>query len=204
MPTPLPVIADVFRCAIRWAAGSQTAVNVMHLQATVSGMTAADAFEVLQDSVGGGMWQPTSSSFVAGEVDITPLDGVSATQAFPTGGGAQWIGGTSGEWFPQAAGIVKLTTATRGRANRGRLFLPAIAESASADGFLDSTVVANCNAAWVAFIAALEADAPNPWLLVVASYDRAHLGAGAHATTVLTAVLERPLGTQRRRQTRNR
>lgn len=204
MPTPLPVIAGTYRCALNWVIGSETAVNVIHLHTAATPPTPAAVFELLQDTVTAGMWVPTVNGAVIGDISITPLDGSSATQDFATGGGAQWLGGTTGENIPQVAALIKFTTALRGRNNRGRIFLPAVGEGAQLDGHLTGGIDGTVTTAWTTFLTALTTDPDTPMNLVVASYDRAHNGAGAHATNVLNTLCEYHTATQRRRQTRLR
>jgi hypothetical protein len=72
------------------------------------------------------------------------------------------------------------------------------------DGFLNPAEVTSMTAAWVAALAAWPLDPDHPMGLVVAAYDRRHAGVGAHATDVSHISVESALGTQRRRQSRNR
>lgn len=179
-------------------------MNVMHISTSAAGVAAAAVFEVLDDSVVTQLWNTQSNGAAVQNVAITPLDGASATGVFPTGAPARWSGGTGGDFVPASATIVKLSTLSRGRANRGRLFLPYTCETSVSDGFLSNADVVTMTAAWTALQTALLADADTPCQIVVASYDRAHAGAGAHASTVTTLAVEAAQGTQRRRQQRNR
>ena len=208
MPTPLPVIAKTFRCALDWRnnANGQIAENVMHIQAGGGGPTSSDIFEALQDAVTTNMWLAVSGNAVIQTVSITPLDGTSATQSFVTGSGAQWAGSASGDTVPAAALVIKGQTIHRGRDNRGRLYLPFITEAEMADGQVSPSAVTTMQAAWTAFLAAMnaDADAEGPYSPGVAAYDRKHGGAGAHFTGYFQYVVEGTLGTQRRRQSRLR
>jgi hypothetical protein len=159
---------------------------------------------LLQDTVTSGMWDSVISGASIVTVDITPLDGTSATQSFTTGGGAAWSGSSGGEMIPQVAVLVKLQTSLRGRSNRGRVFLPMTAETAAGAGFVAGGEDVTITNAWTTFANALPADATTPADLVIASYDRRHAGAGAHATNVTAITCELALATQRRRQTRLR
>lgn len=206
MPTPLPVIANTYRCALKWTESSsgQTAVNVIHMQANGSGTTATDCYNAMNGAVTAAMWDNAVLSASIGEVDITPLDGHSGTITFVTGSPAKWSGSAGGDWIPAVATLIKLSTPLRGRANRGRVFLPFTAEAIQANGLITTSGVTAITNAWVAFQTALVALSPTEWGLVVASYDRAHSGAGAHATGINAVQCERPTASQRRRQERLR
>jgi hypothetical protein len=204
MPIPLPIINNTNRVALKWTgAGGQTAVNVIHISSGGAALNAAGIFAGLAAAVDVGMWDAVSSGAFIGEVDITPLDGVSATSSFLTGGGAVWSGSSGGDFVPAAAVLVKLQTALRGRANRGRVFLPMITEALMVDGFVNGGSVAVMQTAWTDFQADLQAQVV-PIAQVVASYDRRHNGVGAHASFITNYVVEGVLGTQRRRQQRLR
>jgi hypothetical protein len=200
MPHPLPVINDTFRCALNWTmsdfAGS--AENVMHVRAGVAGKTAADIFEAIDDALQPSMFAAQYSNAFVQSVSITPLDGVSATVEFLTPGTGDWVGGSSGQPIPQQANLIKLSTGLRGRSFRGRLFLPWVAENATSNGSIGSSLATTITTAWTAFQTALQADADGPYELVVASYKLA----SAHTVTAVGA--EPETGTQRRRQSRNR
>src|SRR6266851_4100911 len=103
MPIPLPVIADTYRCALEWreSTSAQTAVNVIHVRAGVSGSTASDAFGALDTEVTAAMWGFQLGSAAVDAVNITPLDGTSATTSFPTGRPSRWTGTAGGAFTPQ-------------------------------------------------------------------------------------------------------
>jgi hypothetical protein len=198
MPIPLPIIADTYRTALKWIDNSgQHAVNVMHFR--VSAYTPALLFADIDTTVTANMWGSVATTASVLEVDITPLDGVSSTQTFPTGQPAKWTGSSGGtQYTPQAASLIKLQTGVRGRDNRGRLFLPFTSEAQQVDGFLISGTVTSITLAWQALVDAFAGG------VVVAAYDRRHNGAGAHATPVTVATCEAAIGSQRKRQQRNR
>jgi hypothetical protein len=195
MPTPLPVIPDTFRVAFNWKAGTQTAVNVMHFRAATSGVAPTDVATSIST---------VSAGAFIDSLDVTPLDGSSAAVLFPLGNVAPFVGHQPGDMVPNVAVIAKYTTGLRGRDNRGRSFLPFIGEGAITNGFLLGPSQAAMETAWRNFEAALTTAVPVPLHHVVASYDRAHAGAGAHANNVTTMFIELALGTQRRRQSRLR
>lgn len=200
MPHPLPVIANTFRCALNWTMSDfgGSAENVMHINTSVGGKTAADVFEAITDALQADMFAAQYSNAFVKSVSITPLDGTSATVEFITPGTGAWVGGSSGQPIPQQANIIKLSTGLRGRSFRGRLFLPWVAENATVNGSIGSTLATTITTAWTAFQAALAADADGPWVQVVASYKL------AVATAVTAYGAEPETGTQRRRQSRNR
>jgi hypothetical protein len=204
MPTPLPVIPNTFRCALKWATPSGTAVNVIHILAGDGTSTPTSIFEALDDAVTVGMWAPVFGSCSITGVDVTPLDGVSATTSFSTGAPAKWSGSSGGEALVAPAAIIKLTTAVRGRNRRGRIFLPGISSNAFQNGFIVDGSDVTATIAWNTFQNTLAADAPAGFAVVVASYDRRHGGVGAHAQIVTTFLCEPAAGTQRRRQGRLR
>lgn len=205
MPVPLPVLAGVHRCALRWVESGtgQTAVNVIHIFDATPAFDPFVVFEAMDDAVSTNMWAPCVTTAVIQQVDITPLDGTSSTASFLTGGVAKWGGTDSGGFAPQQAALVKFGTGHRGRNNRGRIFLPFISTTSSADGHIGIVAAGLLTTAWGAFQTALQTDTP---VLdhVVASYDRRHGGAGAGSRVITTYTGEDATGTQRKRQARNR
>jgi hypothetical protein len=187
--TPLPIIPGVMRCALNWTAGSQSAENVIHLRGSTG--DPGDAFAALEGAVSTNLWGAASTSASITSVSITPLDGVTPTQEFPTSGPG-WVGGTSGEWSPSAAVVVSFTTATRGRSHRGRAYLPFTCDVSNVNGELGSSIHPIMTAAWNDFQAALTSGLEH----VVASY-KLH----SYAVVIGYAV-KSGLATQRRRQTR--
>ena len=205
MPIPLPVIPNVMRTALKWSHSSgQTAVNVIHFRTPSPGTGVAALFESLQDNMTAAMFDQLSSGASISSIDITPLNGTAATSSFVTGSPANMSGGSGGVIAPAVSVLVKLQTGLRGRNKRGRIFLPMMIGAAADNGFLAPAEVASMTAAWQAFVTAMAADPDGPYELVVAAYDRRHGGVGAGSTDVTTISVESPLGTQRRRQGRNR
>lgn len=189
---PLPVIANTYRCALLWQhADGSHAVNVIHV--TLSSSTAASIFTLLDSNVDAALWECIPPNASIHQVDITPLDGTTATQSFPTGSPAKWSGGSGAEeYIPQASSLVKLTTATRGRSHRGRIFLPYVGEGNQVNGTLDAGQVATWQASWTEFLEDLGG------ALVVASYKLSSV------SSVTSVLCENKTATQRRRQSRNR
>jgi hypothetical protein len=184
---PLPVIADVFRVTLTWAAGgSRPAQNVMHFEAP--GKDEGDVWTALNAHVTAGMWNWASSSVGVSTVDIEPLDGTSAATTHLTGLPAKWSGAGSGDVIPQVAGLIKLTSGLRGRSKRGRIYIPFVAEGQQAFGvLLDAAAVST---AWGTFANAMATDGV---ALGIASYK---LSSWVQATTVTA---ETTAATQRRR-----
>lgn len=204
---PLPTIPNVLRVAARWndSSGGQTAVNVMHFRANTPPASSSALFTLLQANWRAAMQVASASVATLYQFDITPLDGSTATHSFATGGGTNFVGGSGGNYSPASAVLVKLQTDFRGRNNRGRVYLPFIAEVAIGNGSVtNTTTLSSMNAAWLAFQTAMESGLPTGYSMGVAAYDRAHAGAGAHFNVATGISVEAKLGTQRRRQSRLR
>lgn len=201
MPTPLPIIANVFRLTTKWTSSAGgLAENVMHFRhiaGTTAGVAADFAASITQT-----MWGPVSAQAWIASYDVIKLDGSAATVSFVGGTTGKWQGG-GGNTDPEIApaAIVKFRTGLRGQSNRGRIYLPFTAEGQLANGVLAGAIVTSTQTAWDNFVAAMAALSTE---LTVASYDRAHGGVGATHHVVTSTVVESVLGTQRRRQTRLR
>lgn len=194
---PLPVITNTYRVTFKWTGPSNlTAANVLHFFASGGGSAAA-LYTALDTNANASMWQTAPATCAISTVNIIKLDGTSGTISNGTGSPAKWAGqsGAAPEVIPQVATLIKLTTGQRGPAKRGRLFLPFVQESASAQGQLQGTYAANVQAAWRTWQTALNTAG---YALCVASY--------AHASQVspVTITCEQFLATQRRRQGRIR
>lgn len=192
---PLPVIANVYRCALHWTNNAGAiAVNVLHVQKASSN---EDAILVELDThVDSDMWFPISSDFHVDKVTIIKLDGTSAGKEFSPITPANWDGGLAGTWSPQVAALVRLGTAQRGARGRGRVFLGPCAEAATADGSWQSdSNRAACETAWKDFNDDLTADG---FTFGIASYKHADF----HAITNVR--VPSVLATQKDRQNRLR
>jgi len=186
---PLPVIADVFRCALNYTSTQSplTFHNVIHFGApTLDADGVADAVEAAIDSP---MYDATGNGFKISSCDITPLDGTSASLHRVLATGAS----SNADSITQGCCVVSLATAKRGRSYRGRVYLPAIQEGAQTNGLIASANRANILAEWQQFNTLTTADGA---AMVVASY--------LHSTAeVVTGFIVRSmLATQRRRQGR--
>jgi len=191
---PYPTISNVYRVALKWQGSGVTrpAVNVMHIRKASS--SALAVWTEVDAKVTAAMWGHTAAGTSVYEVDVTPLDGTSATAQYATGSPAKWTGSAAtSDVIPQVACIAKLGTATRGRSFRGRLFLPFLCEGVTFYGTIQASTITSMQAAWNTFFAALTADS---YELVVASYKL------SSATAVTGVVIENRTGTQRRRQQR--
>jgi hypothetical protein len=140
------------------------------------------------------MWTAVSNSASVNQVSVTPLDGSSATLVSAVSG-TIWAGGQGGDFIPQAATLVSLRSALRGARNRGRLFLPFLAESAQSNGTVFSTVLGLMQTAWSSFVTSLASSSTD---LVIASY------AFPGAQNATSALVEPLIATQRRRMSRLR
>jgi len=121
----LPVIDDVFRCAIRQTVSGKNAVNVIHVFAPGSPSSAAVAAAVAKawgDDAGPCLLQATGVTLDG--VDVTALDGVSPSVSGTFGLADNQTGQHSAFTMPAGdAMCVALKTDTRGRRANGRLFL---------------------------------------------------------------------------------
>lgn len=186
----LPIIADVFRCAINWNNGSgQLAENVIHVRAP--GKTPTQVATAIDTHTAPNMFLSVANIALAPNVDVTPLDGSTATSRHAL---AHWLGTAAGEPIPQVAAIVTFHTALRGRSHRGRLYLPFTSENRVGGGlWTDPANPPAASLAWANWIAGNVVDG---FHLVVASY--------LHSTSqdVTDATVQNYLATQRRRQER--
>jgi hypothetical protein len=186
---PLPVIAGVTRCAVKWhnTTGDIDAINVMHFYAAPG--DEADLLASLDANAQPHQFEGMSSATSVIEVVMTPLDGSSSSA---TGTLENWVGSSgAGDIVPAQCIVVSAHTALRGRSNSGRTYLPFPVESITDAGTID---IANANeiaAAWNDFGAAMVTDGHDP---VVASYKNED----AHVITRYS--VSYVLGTQRRRQ----
>jgi hypothetical protein len=187
---PLPVIPDIWRCALNWETSSQHAVNVIHVSDNVGTRDAADIAVTLDFCWQSGQFEPVAAGAQITSYDLIKLDGTTATTTVPTSGPS---GGGGSEWIPAASALVSFQTGLRGRDHRGRMYLPFLAETKQNDGVISVTSGATYQGHWDAWVALLIAqDLP----LVVASYK------DAEATTVSAALVRFKAATQRRRQQR--
>lgn len=190
---PLPTIADCARVAFEWTLVYDTQVeagiNVMHFH------TIDDDLDALLSDIDAA-WNSTLYNVCGNTSRVqtlvaTLLGGGFPTASFDTGVSIDWKGGSSGAVLPAVAGCVSLRTGLSGRSKRGRVYLPAIAESAVANGKFETSPYDSLNTAWETLLVDL---AVNNHELMVASY--------LHSTAeiVTTARMNRFCATQRRRQ----
>lgn len=187
---PLPIISNVDRVVLHWTESTTglEALNVMHVREVTPLASSVVASRFLTHCTAA-MWSWMSSTCRVTQIDVTPLDGASATYSASVAASANTTGGSgSSTPLPQVAGLIKLTTALRGRSFRGRVYIPNVAENEITGRTLSD--VAAVQAAWTAFLAAMTADDLN---IVVASYLL------AEANTVTSALAESMSATQRRR-----
>lgn len=188
---PLPVIADVFRCALTITTntgGSTT--NVLHFgSGSVSASEMADAIQAALTS--DNPWAYVSSDFVNGSVAVTPLDGSSATFEKPV---AELVGTQGGQTLFEAAMVVKLSTAQRGASHRGRVFIGPLTEDSVNEGFIAGSTVAGFQTAFENWVSGVQSAIGGN--LKVASYK---LSTAANVLGILTTNQQR---TQRRRLVR--
>lgn len=192
----LPVIDGVFRVALNWHESifNATATNVMHFVGVSGDADALHAALVAHVATASHLFQPCAPTISVNNIEITPLDGSTASSVYPSGG-TGWQGQTSGTPVLAAAAIVKIQTAKRGRSTNGRIFLPCLGEDAINGSTIQTSQYAAWQGSWATFNTAMAADG---FSLGVASYK--------HATFEPATSLheELYLATQRRRQSRLR
>lgn len=186
----LPIIENVYRCALNWTGAAQTAENVIHIQQ--DGGSSDSVFAGLNDAQSTHMFESASSSTGVYSVSITPLDGSSVTSDY-IAPSTDWNGNTGGNWSPAVAVTIKMLTAIRGRSFRGRLYLPFTADSAQENGSIGGSMAGTMANAWADWLAALADETLVP---VVASYKL------AVATPIVSILPQLGCSTQRRRQRR--
>lgn len=188
---PLPTIANVVRIGLPWhATVLPIPYNVFHIATNSTDLTqiALDVGSAMNANQGL-MFEPMSNSYTLTTVDVTPLDGHTATQNHPLGHTIQ--GGSDGQYVPAVCACVSFKTLQRGPRGRGRIYIGPIAENAVNNGII--TGFGDVTAGWNAFNEDL-ADTDSAASLVVASYVHAQAGA-------VTAIgCDQPAATQRRRQ----
>jgi hypothetical protein len=192
---PLPVITGVYRVAFNWITPTMSAHNVIHVNDSSESRDAASVGDAVKGALtahGAAMfeWQTADAELVS--LDVTPLDGTSATFNEAIGVG---FGAGDSDFYVAPCPVYSFHTATRGRSARGRFYMPFLQLGSADSGRLVGAGIADTLAGWAAFHAALEALTPDleP---VVASYK---LG---EAFGILSVSLKPHLGTQRRRQRR--
>ena len=164
---PLPIISNCYRAAIHWTqqgVGFPTeTLNVLHVTTTTQ--DEADIAVILQTQIGtygADALFNLSSDYKMTLVQVTKLDGSSATQDIPVDGP---YGEADGDYIPQGAQVISLKTAHRGPSGRGRIYLGPCGEQNQVDGALGGTD--SVNTGWANVLAGINgADLT----LVVASY----------------------------------
>lgn len=187
------VIPNTFRVVWNWTGPGVNAHNVTHFQTT---RTKDELAEVLLDEsanlVTTHLWQPIQQDYQCTSLDITPLDGVTATEQYvPTV--VRHSGQSGGDAMPNSAGVLTLTTGQQGRSRRGRIFMGPMGEGAQAAGLIGTPSMTAWAGSWEQFRTDLLAE--NVLLCVVSEVLE-------EATLVGGFVYRRGVGTQRRRQRR--
>ena len=186
----LPVIPGVSRVCLRWSV--LNACNVLHFEQ--DDIDPEGLFSSLDAHVTPNMWDPLMQTNRIRLVEITPLDGASATQVFSPSDVSKWRGGIStGDYAPAVAACVSTRTTLRGKSFRGRHYLGPVAENQTTAGELAGASQSSLVSGWGSFLDAMNV-ASSPW--VIASYKL------ATKTPITSIVVSNILTTQRRRQTR--
>lgn len=188
---PLPVIANTFRIGLAWSAfQGVTPYNVFHIRTLSEDLgEIRDAVQDAYIEATSDMFGPMATGQLCSFLDITPLDGVTATQTLPLA--TPFVGANTGQTIPAVCCTVSLKTPQRGAQGRGRLYLGPVTEAAVENGHVLGAD--DVNAAWDAFSAELQV-ASTSCVLSVASYTH------AEAYDVTSIVVREACSTQRRRQ----
>lgn len=187
---PLPTINNVYRIRIIWASHEGiTPVNIFHVHA--DGNNADNVGGDIGDSMTNAMFANMHQDQHVDAVGVTKLDGSSAELLVPLVTPIEPSGGM-GETIPNTACVVSLRTSQRGARGRGRVYLGPTLEAWLVNGFIEESVRAEVQAAWITFASDLQAFG-DPIDLGVASYTHADF----HSIAGITA--DRVAGTQRRR-----
>lgn len=205
----LPVITNVVRTAVSGLGpNGQQWANILHFRRT-SGVLDVASLPSLRDhivslynvSYGAGQWQLLFGSPISvtlGQISFTPLDGTSASTVYTVSG----AGTQTGDALPAEVAIVlSLRTALRGRRNRGRLYIPCLAEAVcDAVGQPTTNAVSGYAAQANTFRTTIT---PSGWEWVVASYGGPQPNGTRrwtpYATAISTVTCDRYFDSQRRR-----
>ncbi len=101
------------------------------------------------------MWLLSADQPKVNSVEITPLDGVTASQTFATGAPAKWTSLGAPDLILQGAAVLSLKSTLRGPKYRNRIYLPWTGEGSQVNGTLAAASVALATTAWTNFFAAM-------------------------------------------------
>jgi hypothetical protein len=200
---PLPVIAGTVRCAVQGTMpNGQAWVNVWHARYSTGASSPGAADITNLDNLllriysgtaftTGTPWLTLCYSGVKmTQINYTPLDGTSlSTQIVHTPAGT---GGTT-SLPPEVAHVLTLRTAQRGRSHRGRIYMPAMAQSnIAAAGDVSPSFVTNFLTQLTGVMGALGNGITAPfWELGVASYKNSYFTPLANPTMDLHPDVQR-------------
>lgn len=193
----LPVIPNVTRVVLEYteATTQQYAANVLHFRTELFPDSLVFTLYSSLVDIQVHPFQPMSQTAAVRNFVVTPLDGVSASQTF-VAPATEWLTGQSGgDFIPQGAALIKLQSGVRGGSNRGRIFLPFLAEGAQTAGFINPATLQITTDAWTDWTDDL---ASNGVEIGIVSIKNGNFTKAIHLTC------ERAIATQRRRQGRNR
>jgi hypothetical protein len=190
---PLPVISNTYRCALKWTSGSAanpgSTINVLHVRTTSEDETGiANVFFSSTSSHEAGVGAFMPNIYGLTNITVTKLDGTSGGVSVDGDGAA---GQASGDYIPQGAVVLSLSTGARGPQGRGRIYVGPVVESQQTAGVLYQPSVDSFLANWQGVFDDLDADNVE---LVVASYRH------SVARTVTSSSVHPFLRTQRKRQ----
>jgi len=199
MGVPFPPVTDGASALFVFhnADGKPNRVNTLHFAAATSGSTLAELATVLNANLTSDMWGLMSNADTCTDVLLTDLRSGGGQSNLHLG--TPIVGEGSGHYLPNSCGLIKLTTDTRGRSYRGRVYIPDLAESFTVNGLITPGNQASTSAAWVLFANALVSD--GKWALAVCTrYENNVRRNPGRVTQVTNAACESRVATQRRRQ----
>jgi hypothetical protein len=173
-PMPLPIIADTALVRLVWTNDSapRAAVNDLHIgYPTGSETPEAQILTNLNALVTAGMWTPVTANGRVGRVEITRLDGTSASVVTAIAPAAKWTGGGTSDCVLQGAAVVGFKSTHRGPAGRNRIYLPWIGEGSQVNGTLVGDSATIPPTAWETFRVAMLGAANSTPLKVVSAHD---------------------------------
>lgn len=192
----LPVIPNVFRCAVRQSVAGQSAVNVFHVVdlTTPTAQEVAEGVAAAWGATGSICSLQTTAVDLEG-VDVTPLDGVTPTVSAGFGGADNDTGTRSA--FAMPAGdclVVSLKSAQRGRSKNGRMYISGCANNmmVTSQQAWSATTISDAATAFGVFFTELDTD-PLSSILCIASYKL------EEAFDVVAASAKAAVASQRRR-----
>lgn len=150
---PVPVLPNVWQARLVWSSASapRRAVNDLYFLDEFSAYAADGVNGALAANFSVDMWKNVTSAASISNIQITKLDGVTASTDFLTGSGAQYTGDGDTDLILQGSQVVTLRTGLIGRSHRGRIYLPWIGGGNQISGVINAGDTVIAQAGWTAF-----------------------------------------------------